>query len=125
MVPWPIALLTLLYGAAATLSAATACKIIMGVSAQSLAWSLVWLMASGAATIGLALLRPWGRHMAMACAWLFLGTTLAVAALLVRLGHPVIGLVAAMSAAVHVVIIQYLRRSAVKKLFLRGGTEEC
>ena len=118
MIPWSIGLLTLFYGAIATLSAATLYKIMAGMSSQSLVWTLLWLICSSGAAGGLMLLKPWGRRLAILTSLLLLVATLAVAGLLAQRGHPVMGLVTAMSAALHVVILRHLRRPVVQGYFM-------
>ena len=117
MIPWPVALLTLGYGALATLSLATAWKTLGGVIHRPLVWPLGWLALSAAVMCGLPLLKSWARRLAIAGSTLLMLTTLATAGLLVSAGRPGLGLAAALGAGVHVLIIRYLRRPAVKALF--------
>ena len=122
MVPWPIALLTLLYGVIATASAATVWRVVIGISEQSLLWPLTWLTLSVGAMCGLPLLKPWGRVLAIWTSVLLLLVTLAIAGLSVRSGHPLGGLLAAFIAGTHALVIRYLQRPAVKVLFAQGTT---
>jgi len=117
MVPWPIALLAMLYAVIATASAAAFWRIVSGTSHQSVVWPLGWLALSAAAMVGLALLRPWARRLAIVGLALITMTMLALAALLVMAGRPLGGLLATAAASVHVVIIYYLRRPAVRAMF--------
>lgn len=117
MVPWPIALLTLFYGLIAALSAAMVWQVVAGMSARSLSWPLVWLVASAGAMVGLPLLKPWARHLAIGTSLLLLGLTLAVAGALVVSGSPLGALLAACGAAVHVVVIRYLQCPVLKGYF--------
>ena len=117
MVPWPIALLSLFYGVIATLSASSVWRILMGVSDRWLGWSLAWLMLSGGAMCGLALLHPWGRRLAIGTSVCLLVVTLALAGLFVRAGQPLVGLLIAFMASVHVLIIRYLQRPRIKRYF--------
>ena len=120
MVPWPIALLTLLYGVIATASASTVWRVMTGDSQQSLIWPLMWLALSAGAMCGLPLLKPWGRVLAIWTSVLLLLVTLAIAGLWVRGGHPLGGLLAAFMAGTHALAIRYLQRPAVKSLFAQG-----
>ena len=117
MIPWPLALLSLFYGVVATLSAATLWQIATGVVARSLLWPVGWLALSAGVMLGLPLLKPWGRGLALAASVLMALTTLAIAAGLISAGHPVASLAATVSAGAHVLAIRYLRRPAVKLLF--------
>ena len=120
MIPWPIALLTLFYGILAASSGASLWKIVIGASRQPFLWPLMWLAVSVGAMCGLALLRPWGRRLAIWASALLMVATLAVSALLVSAGRPVIGLMVALSASCHVMVIRYLQRPIVKALFEQG-----
>ena len=117
MVPWPIALLTLFYGAVATASAATLWKVVTGLDHHSPIWSVGWLMVAGGAMCGLPLLRPWGRTLAVWTSALLTLATLAIAGLLVGAGRPGLGLVISLSTGFHVLVIQYLRRPSVHAWF--------
>ncbi len=116
-VPWPIALLSLLYGVIATLAAASAWKIAVGISHRQILWPLAWLGCSAGSTYGLALLKPWGRVLAICTSVLLLVVTLAIAGWFVASGRPVAGLLVACSAGTHVVVIRYLQRPAVRAYF--------
>ena len=122
MVPWPIALLAMLYAVIATASAAGLWKIATGASHQSLVWPLGWLTLSVAAMVGLALLKPWGRRLAVVGLALITMSMLALAALLIMARRPLGGLLATAAASVHVVMIRYLHRPATKAYF---GNAEC
>ncbi len=120
MVPWPIALLTLLYGVIAAVSAATVWQVVGGFTSRPLTWPLLWLAASGSAMCGLPLLKPWARVIAI---WASVGlmlATLSVAALLVASGRPLGALVATCGAGVHILVIRYLRRPVVRAYFISG-----
>ncbi len=117
MVPWPIALLALFYGVIATISAATVWKIVAGTVDRTLVWPLAWLAVSAGAMFGLPLLRPWGRTLAIVGSVLMAVVSLAYAGLLVLAIKPLIGLAATLLSGVHVVVIRYLRRPAVKGYF--------
>ena len=66
---------------------------------------------------GLSLLKPWARRLAVGASSLMMAATLSFAALLIARAHPVAGLMATLSAGVHVLIIRYLRRPMIKTLF--------
>lgn len=117
MLPWPIALLALCYGALAAGSAAVVWTICAAGAQQPLMWPLAWFGLSVTAMCGLALLRPWARTVAvLGSSWMTL-VTLAVAAALVAGGRPLQALVAALGASVHLIVIRYLRRPSVKAYF--------
>ena len=113
MVPWPIALLALFYGAVASYSAASLWKIILGLSRQSPLWAVLWFSFSAAATSGLAWLKPWGRRFAMGTSWLLIISTLAVAALYIAAGKPSVGLLITFTTGCHYLMIRYLKRPNV------------
>ncbi|MDP3723442.1 MAG: hypothetical protein Q8R91_08105 [Candidatus Omnitrophota bacterium] len=120
MVPWPIALLTLFYGLIAALSAVMVWKVVAGMSERPLGWPLAWLVMSAGAMVGLPLLKPWARHLAIGTSLLLLGLTLAVAGALIVSGRPLGALLAACGAAVHVVVIRYVTQPRVKAWFASG-----
>ena len=124
MIPWPIALLTLFYGVVATLSASAAWKVVSGMSDRPIAWPLAWLALAFGTACGLALMRPWGRTLAVVGSVVMAVVTLALAGLLVMGGHPLAALLATMGASVHVIVIRYLHRPVVKGYF-NGGMSEC
>lgn len=113
MIPWPIALLTLFYGAVAFYSAASLWKVVLGLSHQSVFWLSLWLVLSAAATTGLVWLKPWGRRFAMGTSWFLIISTLTVSALYIAAGKPSIGLVITFTTACHYLMIRYLKRPAV------------
>ncbi len=117
MVPWPIALLTLFYGVIAAISAATAWKVTTGVLDRSLLWPVVWLAGSVGVMCGLPLLKPWARWLAVLGSWVFVLITLSIAGLLARASHPVAALGSTVGAAIHLMILRYLGRPAVKAYF--------
>lgn len=118
MIPWPVALLTLFYGIIATSSASTLWKILTGVTEQSLAWQMLWLGLSGGAMCGLALMKSWGRALAIWTSTLLMVAMLALAGLLALNAHqPLAGLVVACGAALHMVVIRYLGRPSVRAWF--------
>lgn len=118
MVPWPIALLTLCYGALTAASAALVWKILSGSVAQPLPGALAWLVVCGAMMLGLPLLKPWARRLAILASAALLMLTLAVAGALVMSGRPGGAVLAALGSSVHVLVMRYLRRPSVKAHFI-------
>ena len=117
MVPWPIALLSLLYAVLMTVSLGSVWKIVSGAVVRPLIWPLAWCMLSAAVMCGLPLLKPWARRLAIAGSIWLLVTTLAIAGALVAQGRPGLGLAAALGSGAHVLIIRYLQRPTVKAFF--------
>ncbi len=120
MIPWPIALLALFYGAVAAASSAMAWRILLGVSRQSLLWATVWLAVSLGAMCGLPLLKPWGRKCAIFGSVVFIVLTLSIAALFVIGRRPWGALLATCATGLHVIVIRYLNRPMVKTWFEQG-----
>ena len=118
MIPWPIALLTLYYAVIATLAGASAWQIVNGLSQRPLWSQVAWLVLCGGAMIGLPLLKSWGRRLAIIAAVALGLTTLAVAAGLVAMHRPGLGLVAAFTVAAPALVIRYLQRPTVKTWFV-------
>src|SRR3989338_2677032 len=111
MVPLPIGLLTLMYAGIVAAASASIWGRLIGRSEASLVWSAGWLAVSLGAVCGLALLRRWGRRLAM---WGFAGlmaTTLAMAAHQIAGGPPVAALATAITAGLQYLGIRYLRRT--------------
>ncbi|MBI3324051.1 MAG: hypothetical protein HYZ92_02110 [Candidatus Omnitrophica bacterium] len=118
MVPLPIAILGLYYGTIAALSSAKLLRILSGTGAGSSAWQVLWLALCAAATVGLALLKPWGRRLAIWTAGVLMATLLASALMVVGLtGRGRLALALACAAALQMLPIRYLRRPTVKRLF--------
>ncbi len=122
MVPWPIALLSLGYAVLMTVSLASVWQIVSGAVVRPLVWPLAWLLLSAAVMCGLPLLKPWARRLAIAGSLWLLVTALAIAGALVAQGRPGLGLAAALGSGVHVLIIRYLQRPAVKQYFVPHTT---
>lgn len=120
LVPRPVAFLVVFYGCVAAMSAATIWKILSGVVQRPLIWPVVWCAGSAAAVYGLALLRPWGRTLAMAGFAVMTIMTLTVAGLLAMNGHPWVALLATGGAAIYVIGIRYLSRPQVKTWFTKS-----
>ena len=117
MVPLPIGLLTLMYAGIVAAASASIWGRLIGRGEASLVWSAGWLAVSLGAVCGLALLRPWGRRLAM---WGFAGlmaTTLAMAAQQIAGGRPVAALATAITAGLQYLGIRYLRRPHVRAWF--------
>ena len=125
MIPWPIALLALLYGVVAALAAQSSWTIISGVSSRPLLVHLAWLGLSTGATAGLLFLKPWGRLLAIWTSILLMVVLLAVSGMLV-LGAKEhgFGFLVAVMAAVQMLTIRYLRLPKVKALFRAGRVSE-
>jgi len=121
MVPWPIALLTMFYGAIASLSAATMWRVVSGASDRPLIWPAIWLALSAGIMFGLPLLKAWARRLAVIASVLLMLSTLGVAGRIVMAGRPLVGLVATVGAAVHIIVIRYLQRPVVRAWFLQGS----
>lgn len=117
MIPVPIALLTLFYGAMAALSAATVWKMFFDVTDRSMLLPLGWLALSASLMCGLPLLKPWARKLAVAASLLMMVFTLSLATLLVMRGQPSVAIIATCGAGVHGVVIRYLQRPMVKAYF--------
>lgn len=118
MVPWPIALLTVFYGMVAAFSAATAWRILSGAVEQLLAPQLIWLALSAGAMGGLPLRKAWGRRLAIWTSLLLMIAMVATAVLVGVVGrHPLLGIVMACGAGLHVLAIRYLQRPDVKQWF--------
>ena len=119
MVPWPIALLSVFYGLIATVSAATAWKIAAGGLTRPVVWPMAWLALSASLMVGLPLLKPWARRLAIVGSALLALVMLSLAGLLVMAGRPLSALAAALGAGVHVVTIRYLQRPLVRLWFAK------
>ena len=117
MMPWPIALLTLFYGAVAAASAAKAWRIMSGGLNQPLAWPLAWLTLFAGAMCGLPLLRAWGWRLAVAASGLMTLVMLATAGVLAISGRPHGAVLSTLGAGLQVLVIRYLQRPAIKAYF--------
>ena len=120
MIPVPIALLALFYAVIATMSGVSAWRVVSGVSRQSIVWPLAWLALSVSAVYGLALLRPWGRTVAITGFVALAVVTLSFAALLVVGRQAGAALLTTFAAGLYVLGIRYLQRPAIQAYFLRG-----
>ena len=123
MVPWPIALLSLWYGVVAALSAAALWKVSSGMVQQPLIWPLSWLIVSTGAMVGLALLRSWGRVLAILGAWMLVLVTLAMSGLLIVRGQPLVALATTLASGCDILAIRYLKRPSVKAYFSSDNME--
>jgi hypothetical protein len=118
MIPWPIALLSLFYAAIATLAGATTYQILTGAAQRQLLWQVLWLICAAGAALGLALLKPWGRTLAIWTSLALMAVLLAVAGLLAAPAQePGLGLVVACTAGLQYLAVRYLRRPSVKAWF--------
>ena len=117
MVPWPIALLALFYGLLAAVSGAGVWRIVTGEVSRPLAWPAAWLALSAGAMCGLPLLKPWARQLAIAGSAGLGLVTLGFALLIAGSGRPGLGVIGALLAGTHLIVIRYLRRPDVKAYF--------
>jgi hypothetical protein len=123
MVPWSIALLTMFYAALASASAAALWQATQGTSlARSLGWSGFWCILSAVLAVGLALLKPWARRLAIWSSVFMMVGALGVAGMAIAQANPepVRSLIATAWASVQVVVIRYLSRPHVKAWFIHG-----
>ena len=118
MVPWPIAVLSLVYGVIAAASAATAWRISAGLIDRPIIWPVAWLSLSVAAMCGLALLKPWARTLAIVGLVLIALVALAVAGLFIVAARPWVALLVTLGAGIPLVMVRYLRRPTVKAFFV-------
>ncbi len=121
MLPWPIAVLSLVYGVIAAASAATAWRISAGLIDRPIIWPVAWLALSVAAMCGLALLKPWARTLAIIGLALIALVALAVAGLFILGARPWVALLVTLAAGVPLVMVRYLRRPTVKAFFVADG----
>ena len=117
MVPWPIALLTLFYGLLAAVTGTTVWKIVTGTLERPIVWPAAWLALSVAVMCGLPLFKPWARRLAVVGSAGLGLVTLGVALLIAGAGRPGFGLLGALLAGTHLIVIRYLRRPSVKAYF--------
>jgi len=119
MIPWPIALVVLLYGLIAASSAARMWQGIASRSVSSSAWSLAWCLMAGAVVVGLAWLRPWARRLAVWSSLVMMLGALGAAlfTILQPTPHPRHSLVATGMASLYLVVSRYLSRPRVKAWF--------
>jgi len=121
MIPLPIALLALFYAVVATMSGLSVWKVATGISQQSIVWPLAWLALSVSAVYGLALLRSWGRTVAIIGFIALAVVTLSFAALLVAGRQAGAALVTTFTAGLYILGIRYLQRPSIKVYF--GNSE--
>jgi hypothetical protein len=82
-------------------------------------WLAGWTLLATATMVGLPLLRPWARALAvLGLGWLTL-MLLATAAGLVGRGRPAAGILLTLAAGGVLLVIRYLRRPSVKAWFER------
>jgi hypothetical protein len=121
MIPWPIALLSLSYVFIAAMAAKRAWLITTGLAGGSLLIQAVWLGLAGGAAIGLALLRPWGRRLAIWTSLSLMALFAGLATLAVAAREPAIGLATACLAGLQMVPIRYLRRLPATAWWSQGA----
>ncbi len=117
MVPWPIALLALWYGA---LAASTGAMLWRAADRMAWGWSATASLLAGcsaAAAIGLPLFKSWALRLAVAVEWLVAFGLLLAAMGCVAAGRPGWGLGVTVAAGSQWIIVRYLRRPAVQSLF--------
>lgn len=124
MVPWPLALLSLFYGVIAAASSAGLWKAVTGMSRQPVLWPVLWLGVSASAMCGLALLKSWGRVLAIAGFIALCAVMLAMAGLLAAAGRPAGAVLSAVMAGVHILAIRYLQRETTKAYFNTTALEQ-
>lgn len=120
MIPVPVALLALFYAVIATMSGVSAWNVVTGASHQSIVWPLAWLALSASAMYGLALLRSWGRTVAIIGFVALAVVTLSFAALLVAGRQAGAALLTTFTAGLYVLGIRYLQHPLVKTYFGKG-----
>lgn len=125
MIPWPIALLVLIYAAVATASAASAWRALQGWEAHPVWWPAFWMAAFGAAALGLACLKPWARTAAVWLSVLLVAGSLGSAWLAIASArpNPTHSMTATLIAGAHLVVIRYLTRPRVKQWFVARKEE--
>ena len=121
MIPWPIALLSLFYGLLAAVSGVGVWRIFSGTLHRPLLWPAAWLGLSAAVMCGLPLLKPWARQLAVVGSAGLGLVTLGFALLVTGAGRPWLGLLGALLAGTHLVVIRYLQRPQVKQWFGGNG----
>ena len=126
MIPWPIALLVILYAAIATASAASAWRAWQGWEAHSVWWPVFWMIACGAVALGLAWLKPWARAAAVWLSVLLVAGSLGSAWLAIAAARPAPaqGIAATLIAGAHLVVIRYLTRPRVTGWFSQRHVEQ-
>jgi hypothetical protein len=117
MVPWPIALLTLLFGVMATLSLAGVVRIVTGLTTKPLIWPALWMVVSAGAAAGLPFLKPWARTLAVTGLVAMAAVALSVAGVLVLQGRPAAALLSTSGSVVYVIALRYLGRPHVRAWF--------
>ncbi len=119
MIPWPLALLTMVYGLLAFLSAV---QVITCAAQHALAgglWSLVWFLLTSASAVGLPSRYAWARRCAVLTALLFVISALVGATILVlrQPPQPRAALGETLLAGVALIVIRYLTRPPIKAQF--------
>ncbi len=119
MIPWPIAFLSMGYALLATSSAAALWRAVQGEAHASLVWQGLGGVLSGILVVGLAMLKPWARKLAIGASVVMMLGALGVAVMAVLQTHPqpLQGLMATGIAGLHLVVMRYLTRPHVKRWF--------
>lgn len=118
MLPWPIALVATLFAIPMTWSAA-ALSHAWTSRTQPLLWPLVWGVMSASVVVGLSLMRPWARRLAIWASALWMVGALGSAwmAIMQSPPQPRASLLATGVASVQVLIMRYLTRPHVRRWF--------
>jgi len=118
MIPWPIALLCVFYAVIATVSAAS---LWQGLARPStlLAWPVAWLVLTTVVTVGLGLMKPWARRVAVWTSLALMVAALCAAWMAAILTPPSAraSLLGTGLASIQFVVIRYLTRPHVKAWF--------
>jgi len=122
MIPWPVAFLAIFYAVLATSSAAILWQAGHGQLQRSLLWPGLWCGLSTLLVLGLALLKPWARKLAIWTSIVMMLGSLGVAgsAIVQANPEPIRSLIATGIASAQLVVIRYLCRPAVKAWFQTG-----
>ena len=123
MMPWPIAIFAALYAAVGTSAAAMLWNLASGRPAAghpSAGWLAFWTALSAALVIGLMLMKPWARRLAVWSSVLMMGAALVGAWMAATQAQARAGLIATGVATMQLVAIRYLTRPRVKAWFAEG-----
>ncbi len=125
MIPWSIALLVVGYTVVAASSTVTVYRVMSGWLEHPLLWPALWSVLSTTLAIGLALLRPWARTLAVWSSVLMALSALGAAWMAIAQSHPepLRSVFATGMAGVQLVVIRYLTRPWVKAWFIRPSQD--
>ncbi len=121
MVPWPVTIVIVAYAVLATVMGAELWRAASG-GAAHLLMPLIWCALCGTLVIGLSLMRPWARRLAVWVSWFLLLATLgsALVAVLHVPPQPRAAIWGTMLAALQALAIRYLTRPHVKHWFVQS-----